>query len=168
MKQACSVIIFFLTLILSVTSAHAVPADPRLRTFYQPDGSPFQGRIIGDERGSVVETAQGYTVVKDDRGWWMYAEKDANGQLNASSYTLDMTPPSEKHLRPSRGIPTPSLQLLKGAPASPAIPITGNPDTLVICVDFSDEAGDAAHNQIHYQNLLFSEALTTSMDAYYD
>ena len=55
-------------------SAYAVKAYPKPVTYYQPDGTPFEARIIGDERIVFVEDAEGHTVMRDASGWWAYAD----------------------------------------------------------------------------------------------
>ena len=55
-------------------TAWAVKANPKPVTYYQPDGTSFQARMIGDERIVFVEDSEGHTLVKDESGWWVYAD----------------------------------------------------------------------------------------------
>ena len=74
-------------LLLSVVSLFcavammAVPAHPRPVKVQQPDGSYITLRLIGDEWCHFNTTLDGYSVVKSNRGFYVYAEKK-NGQLH--------------------------------------------------------------------------------------
>lgn len=74
----------FLTLvvmILGVISASAVPAMGNLVKVQQPDGTTVTIRLVGDEYLHFNTTADGYSVVKNDRGFYVYAQRSADGQL---------------------------------------------------------------------------------------
>ncbi|MBQ3769719.1 MAG: M6 family metalloprotease domain-containing protein, partial [Prevotella sp.] len=74
----------FLTLvvmILGVISASAVPAMGNLVKVQQPDGTTVAIRLVGDEYLHFNTTADGYSVVKNDRGFYVYAQRSADGQL---------------------------------------------------------------------------------------
>jgi hypothetical protein len=40
----------------------------------QPDGSTLQAQLTPMETGGQMETLDGYTVVKNEQGWWTYAQ----------------------------------------------------------------------------------------------
>ena len=66
--------IFLLTLvvmILGVISASAVPAMGNLVKVQQPDGTTVTIRLVGDEYLHFNTTADGYSVVKNDRGFYV-------------------------------------------------------------------------------------------------
>ena len=74
----------FLTLvvmILGVISASAVPAMGNLVKVQQPDGTTVTIRLVGDEYLHFNTTADGYSVVKNDRSFYVYAQRSADGQL---------------------------------------------------------------------------------------
>lgn len=54
-------------------SANAVPAVPGIIEVTQPDGSKLMMRIIGDEFFNYNTTADGYTIVKNNDGYFVYA-----------------------------------------------------------------------------------------------
>ena len=56
---------------------HAVPANPRAFHVTQPDGkiTTPQLYINGDERFSYISDRKGFTVIKDDEGWEVYAQR---------------------------------------------------------------------------------------------
>lgn len=66
--------------LLPVMGSYAVPARPGGVRVVQPDGSVFTLHLRGDEYMHFNTTSDGYSVVKDQRGYYVYAAlKD--GQL---------------------------------------------------------------------------------------
>lgn len=63
----------------------AVPAYRGTAQVRQPDGSYITLRLHGDEWMNFNTTVDGYSVVKDQRGYYVYAEKK-NGILQSTSY----------------------------------------------------------------------------------
>ena len=63
-----------------VVAIMAVPAHPGTVKVQQPDGGYITLRLIGDEWCHFQTTLDGYSVVKSNRGFYVYAEKK-NGQL---------------------------------------------------------------------------------------
>lgn len=85
----------------------AGPANPRIATLVQPDGTMFQARPFGDEWYYGMETADGYTILRNpDSGWWSYAEATPSGALVDSSQRVRMLPPVgiPLHLRDTRSV----------------------------------------------------------------
>lgn len=66
--------LFLVALLLCVNSLLAVPAHPNATRVQQPDGSFLTIRLCGDEWMHFTVTADGYSVVKDSRGYYVYAE----------------------------------------------------------------------------------------------
>ena len=125
---------------LAVLKAFAVPACPELFELRQPDGTVFLARAFGDEWYNGMETAEGYTILKDQAsGYWVYALKGVSGELFPSSLMVGISPPSglEKHLRddiafqrmPSHVLP----DYVKGKK------VTGDLPVLVLLVEFKDQ-----------------------------
>ena len=71
-------------LLMCVCSIKAVPAHPGTIKVQQPDGSFVTLRLVGDEWQHFQTTADGYSVVKNQQGYYVYAEKK-NGQLQATA-----------------------------------------------------------------------------------
>ncbi len=65
--------------------AHAVPADPTPGLVTQPDGSKLTVVLHGDEFFNYLTTSDGYTVVKNDAGYYTYA-RIAGDQLVSSDF----------------------------------------------------------------------------------
>ena len=96
----------FLCLHFFQTESFAVPACPGPVVCTQPDGTPFRARKIGDERGHLLETEAGYTIIKDAvSGAWFYAGRGREGSLEKTSFLVGKVSPADagipKHLRPS-------------------------------------------------------------------
>lgn len=68
------IILATITLLLVVVAIQAVPAYPGTAQVRQPDGSYLTLRLLGDEWLNFHTTADGYSVVKDQRGYYVYAE----------------------------------------------------------------------------------------------
>lgn len=76
----------FLLLLLVMLPAlvKAIPANPKPITIKQPDGSALTIRVIGDEYFNFRTTEDGYTVVKNSAGFYVYA-KSVNGNIVPST-----------------------------------------------------------------------------------
>ncbi|MFQ6092314.1 MAG: M6 family metalloprotease domain-containing protein, partial [bacterium] len=137
-------------------SVSAMPAPNFLITVTQPDGTPIQIRLFGDEWYSWAETEDGYTVIQDEDGWWRYAQLDEKGRFIPSdievspkgvrkSAEIQFTKGLRKHLRESQEVVqerceemhlkpfqfNPRLSYREGE-----VPITNN--ILLILVDYPD------------------------------
>ncbi len=65
--------------------AYAVPAMPGLTKVLQPDGTYVSVALHGDEFFHYTTTADGYTVERNEAGYYVYMQKDANGVLLKSA-----------------------------------------------------------------------------------
>ena len=70
-----------LSVLLAVAPAFARPAYQGTTRVQQPDGSYVTIRLVGDEYRSFNTTSDGYTLTRDDRGYYVYARLDADGRL---------------------------------------------------------------------------------------
>ena len=82
MKQILSLLF---TLLFCVATAWSEPAHPQAVKVKQPDGSTITLRLHGDEWLHFQTTDDGYTVVKDAAGYYVYARKTAEGQLEPTA-----------------------------------------------------------------------------------
>ncbi len=71
-------------LYLSVGFLMAIPAHPKPIAVTQPDGTMVTLRLCGDEYLHYTTTDDGYTVIKDNRGFYVYAQL-VNGQLETTT-----------------------------------------------------------------------------------
>ncbi len=67
-------------LMMGIGNVMAVPAHPKQTVMTQPDGSTVTIRLHGDEFLHFTTTDDGYTVVKDNKGYYVYARQEG-GQL---------------------------------------------------------------------------------------
>lgn len=65
--------LFFIAAALVAMAAYAVPAIPTPIQVIQPDGSKLTIRIVGDEFFNYQTTVDGYTIVRDEAGYYVYA-----------------------------------------------------------------------------------------------
>lgn len=72
-----------IALVSASVSSLAVPADPRPRTFTQPDGTAITVKIRGDERGHFYLSEDDYLLICKD-GAFYYGNADASGQITDS------------------------------------------------------------------------------------
>lgn len=73
-----------MAVLLGTASLWARPALKGTVSMKQPDGTSVSIRLVGDEYLHYSTTADGYTVVKNDRGYYVYAQK-VDGQLTATT-----------------------------------------------------------------------------------
>ena len=71
-------ILFLFVLGLACLTAWAVPADPTPAQVKQPDGSTLIVVLHGDEFFNYLTTIDGYTVVKNEKGFYCYARLDGD------------------------------------------------------------------------------------------
>ncbi|KAA6303205.1 MAG: Immune inhibitor A [Candidatus Ordinivivax streblomastigis] len=75
-----------LLITLSVLNLFAVPANPNLITALQPDGTVISYFIKGDEYVHWMQSTDGYTLLRNEQQWVVYAMKDADDRLSPSSF----------------------------------------------------------------------------------
>lgn len=71
-------------LLLSGIYASAVPAQPGIIEFEQPNGYILQLTLHGDEFVHWSQTVDGYTILQNQDGFYVYAIKNAKGDLTTS------------------------------------------------------------------------------------
>lgn len=142
---------FLFALILSVLTtgiASAAPAAPGDFTITQPDGSTFSARQWGDEWNNGKETLDGYTIMQEKDGWWVYAAAGEDGLLapallNEKRMVVGLVDPPQiaLHQRPAASPDSPmrkNTALTANGLHSQAI---GNQPVLVLLASFSNRAG---------------------------
>lgn len=78
MKKIILLLTFFW---ISIVALWAVPAHKGSVRVPQPDGTMLTLRLVGDEYLHFNTTGDGYSVVKNDQGAYVYACKGSDGQL---------------------------------------------------------------------------------------
>ena len=69
-------LISFLAVGMMCIMAHAIPADPTPASVLQPDGTKLTITLHGDEFFNYLTTLDGYTVVKNQDGFYTYGRLD--------------------------------------------------------------------------------------------
>ena len=75
----------FFVLGLMCLTLQAVPADPTPGQITQPDGTKLTVILHGDEFFNYLTTEDGYTIVKNEAGYYTYARLDGSN-LVASNF----------------------------------------------------------------------------------
>lgn len=130
-----------------------MPPCPFPRTFEQPDGSSFQGKVVGNMQLFYVETVDGFTVLKDESdGFLKYAVTGTDGDLfltNMKVSDMDKRTEPEKQLLDHisaharyEGAALAQKKLKPTGAGGPQFifPSTGIRKALMILVSFPDQA----------------------------
>lgn len=147
------------------TQAGAAPINGGPCQVLQPDGRGFEVRAWGDEFRRILESPDGYTVVRDtDSGQYCYAVRDAgSGTLVSTSIPLGsprrVELALEKHLRPDTKVTRAEALAAKRAaeeaaprtkeyyPPSPACPDAV--EGLCVLIDFSNYPASVATSEMN-------------------
>lgn len=131
--------------------------DPTPFSLIQPNGMEFEARMVGERIGGHVETIEGYSIVKDEMGWWTYALKDESGVLVASNNRVGEIEPEfilglQKHLS---NAPPEIRELDDDLPHSTrAPPLNTTWKAIAIMLYFTDEDFDSGNDKAHFEQLL--------------
>ncbi len=138
MKRYLSAVV--LSALFGSSVALSVPAMPGLRTVKQPDGTEIKLRLWGDEWLHGYETPDGYTVVKDSNGYYVYAVRDKSGNLMPSKVKVGQAPPAglQKSLRPKNTATINKVRALKKSSAQRVVPSKGTGKLPVVLINFTD------------------------------
>jgi immune inhibitor A len=81
---------FFLACLLMTAQAYAVPACPYVQKVTQPDGTELSIVMHGDEYYHYITTEDGYTVVKNNAGYYVYAQLSDGAIAETSIVAKDL------------------------------------------------------------------------------
>ncbi|MGE5584534.1 MAG: M6 family metalloprotease domain-containing protein [Bacillota bacterium] len=148
-----------LTICFAASVALAVPAAPMARTLTNPDGTTIQARQWGDEWYHGWETLDGYTIVKDELGFWCYAEPDVERGLVPSSVRANGIPLKTvpQQVRPPREFLDRIDEMRQAAVGELRVdrgPSVGH--FPVFLITFSDR--QPTYTQGNFDNLLFGDS----------
>ena len=77
----------------------AVPADNTSYSFVQPNGSTLNISLIGDEFYNFTTTTDGYTVIKNEHGYFVYANIIDNQLIQTDVIANDVANRSNEELK---------------------------------------------------------------------
>jgi len=80
-------LLFLLFISMVYFQTYAIPAYPYPITFTQPNGEEITFLLKGDEFLHWAVTLDGYTLLANEDGFYCYAQRNANGDLEPSTYT---------------------------------------------------------------------------------
>lgn len=103
MKHHQMTTVFTVLLLLSILSigpttlVQGGPASPVPNGYTQPDGTVTPPLYLkGDERYAWLSDADGYTVIRDPNGWYVYAQRDSNGGLESAGVRVGKVDPKTR------------------------------------------------------------------------
>jgi M6 family metalloprotease-like protein len=177
MKKIITCLFFFtLAIIVCAAPLRNVPV-----ALVQPNGDTLHCFASGDEFFNYLHDANGYTIMQDDEGWYMYAIPDGK-DIKASGYIAGIVRPErvklQKNVLPARekrqAIIDSRRQLLSAAPialsdVSNAPPSyaknQGTLNNIVIFIRFSDDSDTPFSPFSVYEDRL--SAGNASLQAFY-
>lgn len=135
-----------LLLAASTVGAQAVPALPHPIVVTQPDGTQVTICLRGDERINWAETTDGYTLLKDPKGYWAFAVLNKKGNLVASDLRYDGTSARAKAqgIKPNLRHSASQMKKARKKVAQPdmlidgTFPSTGKRKLLLLLVNYND------------------------------
>ncbi|MDR0894301.1 MAG: M6 family metalloprotease domain-containing protein [Prevotellaceae bacterium] len=85
-------LLLLLSIFLFVQSGYAIMADPAPFVVKQPDGTSLTVRLHGDEYYNFMTTIDGYTLIKNQTGGYVYAIKENDGlrQSDWLAHNIDL------------------------------------------------------------------------------
>ena len=146
-------IAFGLIYFLTGTKTFAVPAYPYPILYSQPNGDTLTLTLRGDEFVKFAQTADGYTLLRDNNGYFCYAQRNTNGDIEPSVYTaksfnkrslqelffLQNTPKNLNFSQSQLAIFTQIKNATKGGESTKAFPTQGSRKLLCILMNFKDK-----------------------------
>jgi len=124
-------------------SAQAVPAYPGIIETAQPDGTRVHVRLKGDERRNWAESPDGYSLLRNSRGYWTFARLNASGAVEASDIVYRNNPHDAQragirpHIGMTRGAGT--MERVKSdLQVDESFPATGNRKLLMLLVNYEN------------------------------
>jgi M6 family metalloprotease-like protein len=135
----------FIGIIFSLTSIslNAAWFNNLPHTATQPDGSVIECFVSGDEFFNWMHDKDGYTIIAGDDGYYYYALLH-NNELTASQFRADTSDPLQENLQPWTLISEKQYkqireEFLSLAPKGVTAPHTGDMNSLVVYIRFSDQ-----------------------------
>lgn len=169
MKIIYSFLLTAIFIILSISDLYGVKATPYPINVMQPDGTELTIYLRGNEFFHYKTTLDGYVLTTDSKGILTYADIDSSGNLinthikasniEKRSYKereilLKLKPNIyfNKNIQHKRALRVRSANTKTSVQTS--YPLTGNPKSLVILVNFSDVSFVTPQPQTSFTNLL--------------
>jgi M6 family metalloprotease-like protein len=92
---------FVAALLAAAVAVNAAPANPEPQTYYQPDGAETPLVYLkGNQLYNWLVDEKGYTVVRDEQGWYNYGMKTEDGDIVSSGVKLGSKNPKKVGIAP--------------------------------------------------------------------
>lgn len=156
----------------------AVPAYPYPTQLTQPDGTKITVLLKGDEFHHYYTTEDNYLLIKDEKGFFCYAQAEQNGEIKSlhirAKEVKKRSKQEQKLLLQTKKVSSQfvaSNKLKKRnrmvesgsiAPRPSKFPRIGSPKSLVILVNFSNLSFQANHSRTEFYNLLNEEGYSNN------
>jgi len=100
------VFLIILVVYLFPRAAHAAPAGQNILEITQPNGKIIKVRVKGDEWNNWIKTVDGYSMKKDNDGFWYYIQSfDGDAPILTDVYAHEPPPDGlTKHMHAKRKI----------------------------------------------------------------
>lgn len=115
-------------------------------TVSQPDGKELKIFVTGDEYYNWTHDKDGYTIKQNDKGWYVYMERQGN-ELAYTNLIVGSDRPTQRNLAPWTNIPTEEMGRIRTAKQSLSADtrnsrtsLTGTLNNIVVFVRFSDQS----------------------------
>lgn len=162
-----------LTLLLMATivtlCVNANPANPGLVQMPQPDGTMLSVRLVGDEFYHFNTTADDYTIMLNEQGAYVYAQRDgmklvatdvlAHDEGNRSAAELALLASTPKRIVDGIAVDNANIRRAKRNVDLSNFDFE-NFRGLVILIDFADRKFAAEDPQAFYTEMFSTENLT--------
>ena len=152
---------------LGSATALAVPAYPHPIVTHQPDGTSIEITLHGDEYTNWATTADGYTLLRNENGFWTFAREQAgglaaselvyNGSTDAARASgiqpgLNFT---ESQIKQNRVAAAPMLARDNDLQVSGSFPSKGKRKLLLLLLNYKDTT--PKYTQEQFQNMMNQE-----------
>jgi len=153
-KRLYCAVIVMLCVLVTASSLYAAVASPRAHELVQPDGSVVNARQWGDEWLHGWETVEGYAIVKNSAGFWVYAGKDATGKLFPTKVKADSPVPEkiQGFLRPGGEEIRKALKKRRKVSVK-VVPSTGTAKIPFLLINYNDTT--PTNTPAEFESLLF-------------
>ena len=163
---------FLLTVftLIGANNIMAVPAYPYPIQYEQPNGETITIKLMGDEFVHWAETPDGYTILHNNDGFYVYATKNLSGDLILTDIIVrnkevrtanevNFIKNTPKNLRFSKSQIDEALRVFKpkefGAKGTNDFPTTGTNDLIMILANFSNTS--TTYTQSDFNNYMNQE-----------
>jgi len=169
---------FVAAFLAAATAVNAAPANPQPQMYYQPDGAETPLVYLkGNQLYNWLADEKGYTVIRDEQGWYNYGTKTEDGDIVSSGVKLGSKNPKkvgiapglmhDEHKRPTNFLGDNSAESVREhrsllhVPENALCGFTGSKDdpcrlrSLVFLVKFSDHSDRILPEKEDY-DLLFN------------